>query len=61
MKIISFLERDQWPVIEKILQHCEMWEGPIRMLANSRGPPDGAQRAPDTPPELKLVLDPEFL
>ena len=26
MKIISFLERDQSEVIEKILRHCGLWE-----------------------------------
>ncbi|MDA1278415.1 MAG: transposase [Verrucomicrobia bacterium] len=61
MKIISFIERDQRLVIEKILRHCDLWEGPIRTLANSRGPPSSSERAPDEPRELQLVLDPEFL
>lgn len=33
MKIISFIERDQRPEIERILRHRGMWEGPIRTLA----------------------------
>ena len=67
MEIISFIERDQRSAIEKILRHCDLWEGPIRTLANSRGPPVsrappiGAKKAPDEPRELQLVLDPEFL
>ena len=61
MQIMSFIERDQRPVIERILRHCGLWEGPIRTLANSRGPPVGAQQAPDERRELQLVLDPEFL
>jgi hypothetical protein len=61
MQIISFIERAQRSVIERILRHCGLWEGPIRTRANSRGPPVGAQKAPDEPRELQLVLDPEFL
>ena len=38
-----------------------MWEGPIRTLANQRGPPSNSERDPDEPRELQLVLDPEFL
>ena len=34
MKIISFLERDQSAVIEKILRHCWLWEE-----APARDPP----------------------
>ena len=56
-----FIERDQRSVIEKILRHCGWWEGPIRTLAKSRGPPKGAEQNPDEPRELQLVLDPEFL
>ncbi len=61
MAIISFIERRQRDVIERILRHCDLWEGPIRTLANARAPPDGAQRDPDEPRELQLVLDPEYL
>ena len=38
-----------------------LWEGPIRTLANQRGPPSNSERDPDEPRELQLVLDPEFL
>ena len=34
MKIISFIERDQSEVIEKILRHCGLWEE-----APARAPP----------------------
>jgi hypothetical protein len=61
MQIISFIERDQRPVIERILRHCGLWEGSIRTLPKSRGPPKGAEQDPDEPRELQLVLDPEFL
>ena len=30
MKIISFIERCQGDVIEQILRHCGLWEGPLR-------------------------------
>jgi hypothetical protein len=33
MEIISFIERGQRPVIERILRHCGLWEGPIRTRA----------------------------
>jgi hypothetical protein len=61
MEIITFLERNQRSVIEKILKHCGLWEGPIRTLANPRGPPVALGPASDEPRELQLVLDPEFL
>ena len=61
MKIISFIERGQRDVVEQILRHCGLWEGPIRTLATARGPPTGAEQASDESPELQLVLDPEYL
>ena len=61
MKIISFIERSQRDVVERILRHCGLWEGPLRTLANARAPPDAAERDPNEPRELQLVLDPEFL
>jgi hypothetical protein len=36
MKIIGFIERRQHEVIEKILRHCGLWDGPIRTLASAR-------------------------
>jgi len=33
MKISSFIERRQKEVIERILRHCGLWEGPLRTLA----------------------------
>jgi hypothetical protein len=61
MKIISFIERHQQDVVERILRHCGLWEGPLRTLANARAPPGRAERDADEPRELQLVLDPEFL
>ncbi len=61
MKVISFIERGQREVIERILRHCGLWEGPLRTLANARPPPARAEPDPDEPRELQLVLDPEFL
>ncbi len=68
MKIISFIERRQREVIERILRGHQsaamvggLWEGAIRTLANARAPPKGSERDPDEPRELQLVLDPEFL
>ena len=61
MKIISFIERSQRDVVERILRHCGLWEGPLRTLANARAPPKAAKRDPNEPRELQLVLDPEFL
>jgi len=55
-------ETHQRDVIEKILRHCGLWEGPLRTPANPRAPPKRGTR-PDgaEPRELQLVLDPEFL
>jgi hypothetical protein len=61
MKVISFIERNQREVIERILRHCGLWEGPIRTLAGPRGPPGSSEERLDEPRELQLVLDPEFL
>ena len=68
MKIISFIERRQRDVIERILRGHQsaamvggLGEGAIRTLANARAPPKGSERDPDEPRELQLVLDPEFL
>jgi len=61
MKVISFIERNQREVIERILRHCGLWEGPIRTLAGPRGPPGSSEENLDEPRELQLVLDPKFL
>ena len=60
MKVVSFIETHQRDVIEKILRHCGLWEGPLRTLANPRAPPKrGTRPDGDEPRELQLVLDPE--
>ena len=61
MKIVSFIERSQGDVIERILRHCGLWEGSIRTLANPRAPPGSSRRATNAPNELERVLDAEFL
>ena len=62
MRVISFIESRQREVIEKFLRHCGLWEGPLRTLAQVRTPAKIAPH-PDTdePPELQLVVDPEYL
>ena len=60
MKVISFIERRQHEVIERILRHCGLWEGPIRTLPSPRAPP-ASGRGADEPHQLQLVLDPEYL
>ncbi len=61
MKIISFIERRQADVIERILRHLGLWEGPLRTLASPRAPPRGIPQPAAEPGEHDLVLDPEFL
>ena len=63
MKVVCFIERHQRDVVEKILRHCGLWEGPLRTLATARAPPNTAESHRDAsePRELQLVLDPEFL
>ena len=61
MKIISFIERCQRDVIERILRHCGLREGPLRTRASARAPPHGSQRDPNEPRDLELVPAPEFL
>ena len=62
MKIISFIETHQREVIEKILRHCGLWEGPLRTLANPRAPPkrgtrpDGAEPRATTGPRSRIPL-----
>ncbi|MCE9555340.1 MAG: transposase [Planctomycetes bacterium] len=60
MKIISFIERGQTDVIERILKHCGLWEGPIRTFAGPR-PPPGTGPPTSAESEYELVLDGEFL
>ena len=59
-RIISFIERCQADVIERILRHVGLWEGPVRTLATARAPP-ATHTASAEPGELNLVLDGEFL
>ncbi|MHC4402410.1 MAG: hypothetical protein ACYTG0_22320 [Planctomycetota bacterium] len=61
MKIISFIECCQADVIERILRHCGLWEGPLRTNAGPRAPPDRSHRGPSEPRDPQFVPDPEFL
>jgi hypothetical protein len=61
MKIVSFIERRQTDVIERILRHCGLWEGPLRTRASARSPPPGPRHPTAAPDELELVIDGDFL
>ena len=61
MKIVSFIERCQAEVIERILRHCGLWVGPVRTLATARAPPPASKPRPASYSELELVADDEFL
>ena len=70
MKVVSFIERSQRDILEKILRGHQsramvggLWEGPLRTLATARAPPKAgdSDREPVEPRELQLVLDPEYL
>ncbi|MGI9474711.1 MAG: transposase [Rubripirellula sp.] len=59
MKIVSFIEGCQGDVIERILRHCSLWEGPLRTSSGARGPPQQPARA--TPQhDLQFVPEPEY-
>jgi hypothetical protein len=60
MKIVSFVERSQQEVIERILRHCGLWEGPLRTLATARAPPVSRTPSPAASGELELAPDDEF-
>ncbi|MDG1808281.1 MAG: hypothetical protein P8I27_10305, partial [Pirellulaceae bacterium] len=61
MKIISFIERRQSDVIQRILRHCGLWQGFIRTHASPRAPPAAKQPLPTAPCEFVLVPDGELL
>jgi hypothetical protein len=61
MKIISFIERRQTDVIQRILRHCGLWEGPLRTRASARSPPPGPRHPTAAADELELVIDGDFL
>ena len=61
MKVISFIERRQQDIIEQILCHCGLWEGPVRTLATARAPPPVSKPRPATADELELVADDDYL
>ena len=61
MKIVSFIERCQGDVIEQILRHCSLWEGPIRTGAGPRAPPGQSHRVSAELLDPQFVPDPEYL
>jgi len=61
MKIVSFIERCQADVIERILRHCRLWEGPLRTNAGPRAPPDPSHRGSSESSDPQFVPDPEFI
>ena len=46
MKIISFSERRQTDVIQRILRHCGLWPGILRAHASPRAPTTAQQPLP---------------
>ena len=59
MKSVSFIERCQSDVIEQILRHCGLWQGPLLTRAGARAPTQPpAQVSP--PSDLEFVPDPAF-
>ena len=48
-------------MIERILRHCGLWEGPLRTNAGPRAPPDRSHRGLSEPRDPQFVPDPEFL
>jgi hypothetical protein len=61
MKIVTFIERCQGDVIERILRHCGQWEGPIRTGASALAPPDQSHRVSAELSDPQFVPDPEYL
>ena len=61
MKIVSFIERRQADVIERILRHRGLWEGPLRTNASARAPPESSARISSVPADPQFVPDPEYL
>jgi hypothetical protein len=61
MKIVSFIERRQSDVIERILRHCGLWEGLLRTRASARSPPAGPRHPSTAADELERVIDGDFL
>lgn len=59
MKIVSFIERCHRDVIEQILRHCGLWQGPLRTRPGARGPPQSTAGA-TAQHDLQFVPDPEY-
>jgi hypothetical protein len=60
MKIIAFIEARQGEIVRKILEHCGLWEAPVR------GPPvlpfiTNPAQADDPDSRRTYQLDPDFL
>jgi len=61
MRVTSFIERCQADVIERILRHLGLWEGPLGTLPIARGPPRAPPPAQTHLPDIEVVPDPEYL
>ena len=61
MKIISFIERQQSDVIQRILRHSGLWQGFIRTHASPRAQPATKSPMSSAPCELVWVPAGEFL
>ena len=61
MKLVSFIERRQSDVIQRILRHCGPRQGFIRTQASPRSLPTAQQPLPITPSEFEWLPDGEFL
>jgi hypothetical protein len=61
MKIVSFVECRQRDVIERILRHCRLWQGPFRTLPSAREAPARPSQVLEPRCALELFVDPELV
>ncbi|MCP4082821.1 MAG: hypothetical protein GY743_21550 [Planctomycetaceae bacterium] len=61
MRSVSFIERRQSDVFQRIFRHCGLWQGCLRTHASPRAPPNAASPKPTAPREFVLVPDGELL
>lgn len=48
-------------MIERILRHVRLWEGPLATHPIARGPPRAPHPAPTQSPAVEVVPDPQYL
>ena len=61
MKFVSFVERCQAEVFERILRHCGQWKGRLRTNASARAPPNTSHQVSDELTEPQYVPNPDYL